>query len=45
MKNVFVGSRNISAIYRQPEWSDESYWELKKQKFKFLKLFCETRSA
>ena len=45
MKNVFVGSCKISAIYRQPEWSDESCRELKKQKFKLLKLFCETRNA
>ena len=47
MKNVFVGSYKISAIYRQPEWFDESCncRELKKQKFKLLKLFCETRSA
>ena len=45
MKNVFVGSHYISAIYRQPEWFDEPYWELKKQEFKFLKLFCEIRNA
>ena len=30
IKNVFVGSRKISAIYRQPEWFDESCRELKK---------------
>ena len=29
MKNVFVGLRKISAIYRQPEWFDESCRELK----------------
>ena len=45
MKNVFVGSRKISAIYRQPEWFDDSCHKLKKQKFKLLKLFCETRNA
>ena len=45
MKNVFVGSRKISAIYRQPEWFDESFRELKNQNFKLLKLFCETRNA
>ena len=45
MKNVFVSSRNIGAIYRQPEWFDESCRELKKQKVKLLKLFCETRNA
>ena len=45
MKNVFVGSRKISTIYRQSEWSDESCRELKKHKFKLLKLFCETRNA
>ena len=44
MKDMFVGSREISAIYRQPEWFDESCRELKKQKFKLLK-FCETRHA
>ena len=45
MKNVFVDSRKITVIYRQPEWFDESCRELKKQKFKLLKLFCETRNA
>ena len=45
MKNVFVGPRKISATYRQPEWFDESCRELKNQKFKLLKLFCETRNA
>ena len=45
MKNVFVGPRKISATYRQPEWFDESWLELKNQKFKLLKLFCETRNT
>ena len=45
MKNVFVSPRKISATYKQPEWFDESCRELKNQKFKLLKLFCETRSA
>ena len=44
-RNVFVGSRKISVIYRQPEWFDEYFRELKKQKFKLLTLSCETRNA